>query len=63
MSMSPSQQLLNQQQHHQVGLDTVYRCAPRHSPYGVPVLATSSTTWCAGSGRLIHRVDDHRFLT
>ena len=34
----------------------VYRCLPRHPPHGVPVLATSSTTWCTGARHVIHHL-------
>jgi len=34
----------------------VYRCSPRHSPHGVPVLATSFTTWCTGACLVIHHM-------
>jgi hypothetical protein len=32
----------------------VYRCSRRHSPHGVPVLATSFTPWCTGARDVIH---------
>ena len=34
----------------------MYQCSPRHPPRGVPVLATSSATWCTGVRHVIRHV-------